>query len=235
MLSLGCPSKPLAAHCRRHHLSSPARLGFQPTTQLTVDAASSKQSSAGSAGTPQNAHPCTSKTILVKQEYRRNVGVCLVNQDGLVFAGRRVDDKQGTWQMPQGGIDSLENPMVAAMRELKEETGISSARIVAQMDRWLAYDFPTKSWSQFANAWVKYRGQTQKWLLLHFYGEESEIDLALHGQREFSEYAWLPIEQLPHEVVDFKRHVYIEVAQEFGPIIAQRRATSCPSSEEWTM
>ncbi|DBA72097.1 TPA: hypothetical protein ACH3X2_010821 [Trebouxia sp. C0005] len=76
----------------------------------------------------------TTKPVLVStQEYRRNVGICLVNSKGLVFAARRVDDTQGTWQMPQGGIDPCENPFVAAARELLEETGIRSIEFVAQV------------------------------------------------------------------------------------------------------
>ena len=33
--------------------------------------------------------------------------------------------------------------------------------------------------------------------LMYFYGSEAEIDLDRHGEREFSEYAWLPLEDLP--------------------------------------
>ena len=78
--------------------------------------------------------------------YRRNVGLCVVDEStGLVFAARRVDDSKGTWQMPQGGIDAGEEPREAALRELEEETGIrpGSVRFVAEMSDWLCYDFPT--------------------------------------------------------------------------------------------
>jgi len=125
--------------------------------------------------------------------------------------------------MPQGGIDYLENPMVAAVRELREETGIQSARIVAAKDAWLTYDCPTCTRSQFTGGWVRYKGQTQKWFLMTFYGAESEVDLEKHGEREFSDYTWLPIEEMPSQVVSFKREVYEAVAEEFGPMIARMK------------
>ena len=68
----------------------------------------------------------------------------------------------------QGGIDYLENPMVAAVRELQEETGITSARIVAAKDEWLQYDSPTCVRSHFTGRWVRYKGQTQKWCVSSF-------------------------------------------------------------------
>lgn len=158
-------------------------------------------------------------------EYRRSTGICLVNRQGLVFAARRVDDPHGTWQMPQGGIDYLENPMVAAVRELHEETGIRSARIVAAKDSWLSYDSPTCTRSQFTGGWVRYKGQTQKWFLMSFYGTEAEVDLERHGVQEFSEYRWLPLEVIPSQVVSFKQGVYTEVHREFGPIIDSMKAS----------
>ncbi len=160
---------------------------------------------------------------------------------------RRVDDKHNTWQMPQGGIDPLENPMVAALRELREETGMRSVVLLGAIDGWLDYDFPTEVRSQMSGTWLRFRGQTQKWycgtqcncaihhyarptqspcfqhnnirFLAHFFGDDSEIDLSHGGKPEFTEYTWLPIEQLPHEVVDFKQGVYAQVAKEFKPRI----------------
>jgi len=130
-----------------------------------------------------------------------------------------MDDRMNTWQMPQGGIDPLENPLVAALRELHEETGITSVRLVTSLDQWLDYEHPTKVRGHITGQWVRYRGQTQKWVLLQFTGHDAEIDIESTGHPEFSEWKWMPLEDLPESVVDFKRGVYKSVAQHFRPHI----------------
>lgn len=130
-----------------------------------------------------------------------------------------MDDTAQTWQMPQGGIDPYENPLVAAARELREETGMTSVKIVSSIDRWLEYEWTTKARCGWTGQLVKYRGQTQKWILLHFHGHDDEIDISCHGVPEFSEWRWMALEELPASVVDFKRGVYQAVAGHFGPIV----------------
>lgn len=152
-------------------------------------------------------------------EFRRGVGLCVVNQQGLVFAARRMDDSAQTWQMPQGGIDPMENPLVAAKRELKEETGMTRVRVVGSIDGWLDYEYPTKVKSHVGDGYLRYRGQTQKWLLMEFEGDDDEIDLTCHGSPEFSEWRWMPLHELPEKVVDFKRDVYRRVLHHFEPRI----------------
>lgn len=95
----------------------------------------------------------------------------------------------------QGGIDHLENPLAAAARELREETGIVSARVVAISSRWLVYDSPTRVADPLRpgepGAVLSYRGQTQKWVLMYYYGgEKDEVDLGPETTREFSEWGW---------------------------------------------
>jgi len=152
-------------------------------------------------------------------EYRPCVGVMLINKAGLVWVGRRFDKQNDEgkghwWQMPQGGIDKGEDVPTAALRELAEETAVTSAEIIAESSRWYNYDLPEhligKSWNG------KYRGQTQKWLALRFTGDDSEIDLAPPGHKqEFDQWRWAHMDELMELIVPFKRQVYEQVLTEF--------------------
>ena len=149
--------------------------------------------------------------------YRSNVGIMLINDDGHVFVGQRLDNNQNAWQMPQGGIDGDEDPQSAAYRELLEETGIEqeTVKFLATSSKWLLYDLPEdlipKLWDG------RYRGQKQKWFLFKFLGTNRDINISTECP-EFSSWKWIPKENLLEEIVPFKKSVYESVLREFERI-----------------
>lgn len=152
--------------------------------------------------------------------YRPCVGVMLVNSAGRVFVGKRIDNKEGdAWQMPQGGIDEGEDLHPAALRELQEETGVAPhlVTIIAESREEHFYDLPDflmgKMWGG------KFRGQRQKWLLLRFAGDDSDIDLNAHEHAEFEAWQWVDAEMLPELIVPFKKRVYRQVVEEFRDLL----------------
>jgi putative (di)nucleoside polyphosphate hydrolase len=161
--------------------------------------------------------------------YRPCAGLCVINRDGHVFIGRRIDgpehiDATHVWQMPQGGIDKGEEPYPAALRELYEETNIKSVKPLGEIKGWVTYDIPPAiagtSWSG------KYRGQKQKWFALQFTGNDREIDIdhpAGGHKPEFNEWRWEPMENLPDLVVPFKRKSYQRVVKEFSKFAARSK------------
>lgn len=148
--------------------------------------------------------------------YRPCAGVMLLNRDGRVFVGQRLDSTLEAWQMPQGGIDPGEDALEAAFRELWEETGVARhhAELIAEAPEELQYDLPDEL---IGKVWKgKWRGQRQRWFLLRFLGEDSDIDIAT-AHPEFRAWRWSDPADLPALIVPFKRALYTRLLELFAP------------------
>ena len=142
---------------------------------------------------------------------RTGVGIVVLNNQNKVFVGKRKDNPVDKWQMPQGGVNKDEGYLMAMKRELHEETGITSIKVLKELDQWFEYELPK---SLLGIIWKgKYRGQKQKWFIVKFTGKDSEIDLKTKHP-EFIEWKWIDMNELPNVIVDFKKDVYLKLLKE---------------------
>ena len=146
-------------------------------------------------------------------KYRRCVGMMILNASNEILVGRRLDHPSGYWQMPQGGIDQNENPQEAVWREMMEEIGTNKADIFKVSTQWINYDIPQETLDKlpWGKKWI---GQTQKWFIFKFKGQETDINVHTKNP-EFSEWKWAKINSIIDNIVPFKRHVYSKVLEEF--------------------
>ena len=147
--------------------------------------------------------------------YRPAAGIMLLNADGKVWVGQRLDSTLDAWQMPQGGLDPGEEPREGALRELEEETGIPPhlVEILARASRTLDYDLPPEL---LGTLWKgRYRGQRQTWFLARFLGRDEDVNLAT-PHAEFRKWKWAEPRDLPGMIVPFKRQLYRDVLAEFA-------------------
>ena len=150
-----------------------------------------------------------------KDKYRRGVGVMLLNRDGKVFVGARIDNSDEAWQMPQGGIDAGEEPWATALRELEEETGIPAhlvERIGGAAER-LKYDLPAELCGKLWGG--KYVGQDQDWFLARFLGTDADVHIDT-PEPEFRAWKWAEPAELPAMIVPFKQQLYRDVLDAFA-------------------
>ena len=146
---------------------------------------------------------------------RNGVGIVVLNKDNKVFVAKRIDNQKNFWQMPQGGIEKDEDYLAAAYRELEEETSINNVDLIKELDGLISYDLPK---SLLGIIWKgKYRGQKQKWFVMKFLGQDSEINIKTKNP-EFCEWKWIDLENITDLVVDFKLHVYEDVKKKVKEI-----------------
>ncbi len=147
---------------------------------------------------------------------RSGVGIVVLNKKDEVFVAKRIDNQKNFWQMPQGGVDKGEDYLTAAYRELEEETSIKNVDLIKKLDGLISYELPKEL---LGIIWKgKYRGQKQKWFVMRFLGQDSEIDIKTKNP-EFCEWKWIDLENITDLVVDFKLHVYEDVKKKVKEII----------------
>ncbi|CAD6261656.1 unnamed protein product [Miscanthus lutarioriparius] len=171
--------------------------------------------------TKASAPPPSSSILLISAAPA--LGIVLYRRGSflMIFSASRLDIPSA-WQMPQGGIDAGEEPRAAAFRELREETGVTSAEIVAEAPNWLTYDFPLDVRHRLNARWgTDWKGQAQKWFLFRLTGNDDEINLNGDGSEkpEFGEWTWMTPQEVIEKAVEFKKPVYEEALKHFAPYL----------------
>jgi putative (di)nucleoside polyphosphate hydrolase len=144
--------------------------------------------------------------------FRAGVGAVIADRRGSVLAIER-SDVRNAWQLVQGGLEKGEAPIDAALREIREETGIASDKLQL-LDAYpepLVYELPPDAQSARTG-----RGQVQYWFLFRFLGGDQDVRLPAEG--ESRAWRWMPLATVVSGAVAFRRRVYERLLERFDPV-----------------
>ena len=156
----------------------------------------------------------------MQKKYRSCAGAVVFNKKGQVLLGSRVESNNDAWQFPQGGIERNETPAQAAKRELFEEMNISSVDLVYVDKEPICYEFPDEIKDKFKKNGIYFDGQEIYFALFFFKGSIDEISVKTKIP-EFKKFKWENMNFAVSHIIDFKKHVYIKLAEKITPIIEQ--------------
>ena len=143
-----------------------------------------------------------------KLPLRNGVGIVVLNNKNEVFVAKRIDNPKNFWQMPQGGVDRDEDYRSAAFRELEEETSIKNVELIKEVNEMTTYELPDHL---LGIIWKgKFKGQKQKWFIMRFKGNDTEINLKTKHP-EFLDWKWIDIDDIANVSVNFKLEVYKKI------------------------
>ncbi|MBS1254784.1 MAG: RNA pyrophosphohydrolase [Deltaproteobacteria bacterium] len=156
-------------------------------------------------------------------KFRSNVAAVIIHPlEKKVLMFRRLaekDKKSGfltdggqlrwNWQFPQGGVNHGETEEEALFRELEEEIGTNDVKIIRAAEKRVRYHYPlkVKRILDLNPEWKPFRGQQQRWFLLHLNCETDKISFN-HQPIEFDAFQWISPRNGLSKVVPFKRKAY---------------------------
>lgn len=146
---------------------------------------------------------------MMKNSYRENVAAIIINKDKKVLMCEHawIDN---AWQMPQGGLEEGESESQGLLRELNEELGSKNFKILGEMNKKIKYKFPF-----YLREKYHFDGQIQKYFLVYFYGDNSEIRFDNQEKPEFKKFEWVEYDIPPKRVIYFKKLAYLEALNYF--------------------
>ena len=150
---------------------------------------------------------------LMKPRFRANVAALIRVGDKYLRCER--SQPQGVWQTVQGGVESHDKDVRAALlRELSEELGVAPdlVTVVAQSRCWRRYYFPAevlRAHPERTNI-----GQEQMWFLVEL-PTLGSVDLA-RSEGEFSKVELVELEVLLAHFVSWKLPIVKDFCYEMG-------------------